>query len=415
MTSSVLILKSMLTRFYADNFKCLQNFIIEFNNFTLLTGANGSGKTTVLDAVRRIADLLTQRGTVENLFPATTLTRWDRRSEQLFELDLRLSATGSGPERLSEGMYQYRLRISHERLSGKNRVVEEVLKFEGKTLYKGWLDETELSASGAPTFRARLHKDNGEEGPMVLMDWFYSGIGRVQPGVKNRLLQRFRNFFEHLVILCINPDSVSAETRKEEPMIAFDGSNFAGWLLHLLSAEALACREAERSLVDGMMPELALFQLEKEGTLRIAKAIFKAKGEEIKLRLDELSAGQRAMIILEHTLAVAKAWGGAVIIDEPANFLALSEIQPLLHRIHAAAMEGHMQAILTSHHPVSFDLFAEESGRWLERTALGATRCQRISALTEQLSDTAIPLSELVARGWVQASGIPATEAIEKH
>lgn len=393
----------MLTRFYADNFKCLQNFTLELDAFTLLTGPNGSGKTTTLDAIRRVADLLTQRGTIETLFPANTLTRWDRRTEQLFELDLRLPETGSGLERLDGGLYRYRLRISHERLSEKNRVIEEELTFEGRRLYRGWLDATELTTSGAPTFRARLHKDNGEEGPMVLMDWFYSGIGRVQPGVKNRLLQRFRHFFEHLVILCINPDSVSAETRKDEPMIAFDGSNFAGWLLHLLSAEASACREAERSLVGGIMPELELFQLEKEGSLRIAKAIFKAKGEEIKLRLDELSAGQRAMIILEHTLAVAKAWGSAIIIDEPANFLALSEIQPLLHRIHNATTEGRMQAIITSHHPVSFDLFAEESGRWLERTALGATRCERVSALVDKISDTAIPLSELVARGWVQA------------
>ncbi len=408
----------MLTRFYADNFKCLQNFTLEFDSFTLLTGPNGSGKTTVLDSVRRVADLLTQRGTVETLFPATTLTRWDRRSEQLFEFDLKLMETGSGSERLDGGLYRYRLRISHDRLKEKNRVVEEQLTFEGRKLYRGWLDDTESSASGSAIFKAKLFKDNGQEGATVLMDWFYSGIGRIQPRVENRLLQRFRGFFERLIILCINPDSVSADTRKEEPMIAFDGGNFAGWLLYLLGAEALACREAERSLVDGMMPELALFQLEKEGTLRIAKAIFKAKSEEIKLRLDELSAGQRAMIILEHTLAVANSWGGAIIIDEPANFLALSEIQPLLHRLHAAATEGRMQAILTSHHPVSFDLFAEESGRWLERTALGATRCQRVSALVGQLSDTAIPLSELVARGWVQAghgSGIPATEALEKH
>lgn len=392
----------MLTRFYADNFKCLQNFTLELDAFTLLTGPNGSGKTTVLDAIRRVADLVTQRGTIETLFPSTTLTRWDRRSEQLFEFDLRLPETGADQEVLDGGVYRYRLRISHDRLKENNRIVEEELTFEGRRLYRSWLDETEPSAGGAPSFKAKLFKDTGQEGPTVLMDWFYSGIGRIQPRIENRLLQRFRRFFDKLVILGINPDSVSAETRREEAMVDFNGGNFAGWLLHLLSSEALACREAERSLVDGMLPELALFQLETEGTLRTAKAIFRAKGEEIKLRLDELSAGQRAMVILEHALAVAKAWGSVMVIDEPANFLGLNEIQPLLHRLHDAAEEGRLQAIITSHHPMSLDLFAEQSGRWLERTALGATRCQLISALIEQVSDTAIPLSELVARGWVQ-------------
>jgi energy-coupling factor transporter ATP-binding protein EcfA2 len=390
----------MLTRFYADNFKCLQNFQLELDAFTLLTGPNGSGKTAVLEAIRGLADLLTQRDTTEKLFPVNTLTRWDTRSEQLFEFDVRLPETGSGAEQLAGGLYRYRLRISHDRLREKNRVAEEELTFEGRRLYRSWLDETDRG--GTPSFRAQLFKDSGQEGPMVLMDWSYSGVGRIEPRVENRYLQLFRRFFEHLVIVGLNPNSVSAETRKEEPMVAFDGGNFAAWLLHILSGEALACREAEQSLKDGMLPELALFQMETEGSLRIAKAIFRAMGQEIPLRLDELSAGQRVMIILEHALAVAKRWGSAIVIDEPANFLALREIQPLLHRIHDATIEGGMQAILTSHHPMSLDLFAEESGRWLERTALGATRCERVSTLVERASDTAIPLSELVARGWVQ-------------
>jgi len=65
----------MLTRFYADNFKCLQNFTLELDRFTLLTGPNGSGKSTVLDALYRLANVLTQRWTVETLFPTSTLTR----------------------------------------------------------------------------------------------------------------------------------------------------------------------------------------------------------------------------------------------------------------------------------------------------------------------------------------------------
>ncbi|MBE7501016.1 MAG: AAA family ATPase [Verrucomicrobiales bacterium] len=391
-----------LTRFYAENFKCLQSFTLEFDAFTLLVGPNGSGKTTVLEAIRCLTDLLAQRNTVDNLFPTTGLTRWDTRTEQLFELDVRFPQAGTGQELIAAGLYSYRLRVSHDRLREKNRIVEEKLTFEGRPLYLGRLDTNDLSPSGAPTFKAQLYRDNGSAGPQMLGDWLYSGIPKIPPRAENRLLQRFRRFFEHAVVLGINPDSVSAETRTEQPMISFNGSNFAGWLLHLLGAEGLACREAERSLVDGMLPELALFQLPPEGALKTAIGVFKAQGVEMKLRLDELSAGQRAMIILEHALAVARAWRSLIVIDEPANFLGLSEIQPLLHRIHDAAADGQLQAVITSHHPVSLDLYAEQAGRWLERTALGTTRCRRVSTRIESVSDSAIPLSELVARGWVQ-------------
>ena len=176
----------------------------------------------------------------------------------------------------------------------------------------------------------------------------------------------------------------------------------AAWFLYLHHNEGRACREAERKLQEGVLPGLELFQTESDGAIQVAKAIYPNKGkDDVKLRLDELSAGQRAMVILEHALAVTKAWRSSVIIDEPANFLALPEIQPLLVRLQNTADEGEAQAIITSHHPVAYDLLAERAGRWLERTPLGATQVTRVSAVTENLKDTAVPLSQLVARGWV--------------
>lgn len=41
----------MLKKLYIDNFKALNDFEIEFNKFTILIGANASGKSTILNAV----------------------------------------------------------------------------------------------------------------------------------------------------------------------------------------------------------------------------------------------------------------------------------------------------------------------------------------------------------------------------
>src|SRR5712691_5860331 len=106
----------MLTRFYADNFKCLANVTLDLTPLTVLVGPNGAGKSSLLEALRRLTDLLTQRNNTETLFPTDSLTRWDTRSEQLFELDIRLPTEGSGNDVLPSGMYRYALRLRHDRL-----------------------------------------------------------------------------------------------------------------------------------------------------------------------------------------------------------------------------------------------------------------------------------------------------------
>jgi len=123
--------------------------------------------------------------------------------------------------------------------------------------------------------------------------------------------------------------------------------------------------------------------------------------------LDELSAGQKTMVILEHALAITKAWRSSVIIDEPANFLGLAEIQPFLLRLQNGADEGETQAIMTSHHPIAYDLLAEQNGRWLERTPLGPAQVSKVADVVDGSRDTAIPLSELVERGWVSSPSQP--------
>ncbi len=430
----------MLTRFYADNFKCFSNFSIEFEALSVMVGPNGSGKSSVLDALRRVADLLTQRGTTEDLFPTDSLTRWDPRSEQLFKVDVRLPADELDGVSLPEGEYHYLLRLSHDRFREQNRIAEESLSFGDKILYRGRLEPVGgAEPRGASEFKAQLYRDDGTAGTQVLMDWGSSGIGRISPRAENQLLQRFRRYFKWLIILSINPASVRAEVKKdqERSMIDFDGGDFAAWYLFLSHNNATSCREAEQALQKSVLPSLALLQPETEGAIQVVKAIFRESGKKIALRLDELSAGQRAMVILEHAFAAAREWRGSLLIDEPANFLALEEIQPFLNKLQNASDEGETQVILTSHHPVAYDLLAEGAGLWLERSPLGPTQVARMSDLLERSSSSssntdetstsssssssssdeasssgsdAMPLSELVARGWVSPSRAAAHE-----
>ena len=59
----------MLTRLYVDNFRCLTNFELKLDQANILLGANGTGKTSVLTALRRIQRLIVGGAKVDQVFP----------------------------------------------------------------------------------------------------------------------------------------------------------------------------------------------------------------------------------------------------------------------------------------------------------------------------------------------------------
>ena len=64
---------AMLKRLYIDNFRCFVNFEYKPERKQLLLGANGSGKSSLLDAILFIKWFI-EGG--ENRFTQSTRTRW---------------------------------------------------------------------------------------------------------------------------------------------------------------------------------------------------------------------------------------------------------------------------------------------------------------------------------------------------
>jgi ATPase subunit of ABC transporter with duplicated ATPase domains len=124
---------------------------------------------------------------------------------------------------------------------------------------------------------------------------------------------------------------------------------------------------------------------------------FENAGRRYELRLEELSDGQRALIALCALTRITEGQGYALFLDEPDNYLALSEIQPWLMALEDACGSVVPQAVLCSHHPEIVDYLGAEVGVWLDRTDAGPTT---IRPLPEP-KEGSLRLSELMARGWV--------------
>jgi len=383
----------VFVRLYADNYRCLSNFTLQFESLSVLLGPNGSGKSTVLALVADLRDFILGRGKSLDLFPPETLTRWDKRIEQTFELGLRLE----------HGEYTYRLRIRHEAPErGLNKVVEEKLTLDGQPLFAS--DHEHI----------QLYNDFHSKGPQLLPDWHVSGISRVNVRQDNTKLTAFRKALEDTLILALNPALVSAVSSEKQPVTIPkpDCSDFASWLRQISASDVMAAREAERSLASGGLPGFFAFQVTPSGDAQRLECVFRTSTSTLKLRLDELSSGQIALVILETALAVASNRCGVLFLDEPGNFLGLGEVKPLLTRLQDAALEGRLQVILTAHHPVAVDFLAAGYGSWLDREPSGPTRVQPIQVdETVQDEKGEVRVSDLIARGWLSGLGVTHEES----
>ena len=112
---------------------------------------------------------------------------------------------------------------------------------------------------------------------------------------------------------------------------------------------------------------------------------------------NELSTGQRALVVLYTLLNCLEEDDTALLIDEPDNFVAVEEIQPWLLALRDRIDRGGLQALLISHHPELLNYLARESGIRLFRQCNSPTRVAPFGGV----SGSTLTPAEQVARGWV--------------
>jgi len=367
----------MIKRLYIDNYKSLVNFDLQLQDLTLLLGPNGVGKTSVLDVMFALRQLLAGLAKIndKSIFPTPTLTRWQKRDNQMFELDVVLD----------QDDLRYRLEVEHERVTKRCRVKLERLTANGSPLFN--CEEGEL----------QLYRDDHTEGPRFPADWSESALARVAPSKDNVRLTRFLDHMRKVIVCGLYPASFAAESSSEDAVLQRDARNFAAWYRHLLLERQELMHgftEALREVISGFRD----IRMEKVGLdTRAMIVMFREFGERYELRLDEISDGQRALIALYSLVRLAAGQGYTLFLDEPDNYIALAEIQPWLVELADACGDQVPQAVLCSHHPELIDYLGGDRGLVLRRETTGVTivRPSRDMAI-----EGGMRLSEVIARGW---------------
>lgn len=355
----------MITRLYVDNYKALVNFELRLPRRCLFLGPNGSGKTAVFEAVDFLRWLM--MGTNASL-PAQTLTRWQTRDIQRFELDARID----GQE------YRYSLEIEHRRDTGDCRIKSERL------------DERDQPLFAANDGKAQLYRSDGSKGPEVLFDWNRSALPILSSRPDSKRIAKFVDWMIESLFICrINPASLRSDADEESTFLSTDLSNFADWWRRIHTEDVEAAGEL-RDLLAESLPGFRGLEFRRI-TDKVSRLM--ARFGDKPYGFDELSDGQRVLIVLHALLVAARRRPISLFLDEPDNFVSIREIQPFFNALESV---DEVQSVIISHHPTPTNLMAAECGLRFSRGPNAPVRVEPFKAPEGDL----LTASEYIARGY---------------
>jgi len=365
----------MIDRLYIDNFRCFSSFEWHAPNRALLVGRNGSGKSSLLEVLWKLRQYLSGQADTETLFPQSSLTAWDTRIAQVFELDI------AGVQ----GAYSYRLEIQHD--LAKPRCVHEHLKLDGRTLY--------VYEDG----EAHLFRDNGSEGPRFPADWSRSLIATIPARNDNRCLMGFRDRMRQIYLFSPDPRRMLAQSDREEEDPDPSLFNLVSWLRHLQAEDSSFASRLELSLRE-LLPGFTRYSLksvgETERKLRFSFTNNTSNASEFVVPFDEVSDGQRMLTALYIILEGVFRPHTTICLDEPDNFVALRELQPWILQAQERQENINCQVLIASHHPefINYQTPLGES-MLFSRDSAGPVRVAPFPTAEDDLE-----ASEIMARGW---------------
>ena len=342
----------------------------------MLLGANGTGKTSVLSVLRKIQHMVARGRRIDEVFSARDLSLRQNDRRQRFEIECCVD----------NQTYGYRLTVEHDGGHGKMRIAEETLEHAGRPLY------------GFQYGEAQLYDDEYVAADRTYpFDWTLSGLSMLHERPNNRKLTRFRNEIANYIVVNPCPPTFRTETRTEDDFLEPMMGNFVGWYRNRSQENMGAIGE----LFDALRQALAGFhsiRLRESGeNSRVLKAVFRDPANiSVHYGLDQLSDGQRALIVLYSLIVLTDDRRVSLFIDEPDNYLALREVQPWLAEAVARCGESLEQIVVVSHHPTTIDYMAGAHGRWFFREGDGPVR------VTDEPKPAGggLSISETIARGW---------------
>lgn len=367
-------LNTMLLHFYVNNFRCLDNFVLDLNGqpSALLIGKNGSGKSTLRSAFKVLQSIGRGVNRIGQLVSASDFG-WGRSYAPMrFEIAVELNGR----------LFHYELALELPDRFNELRVAEEQLLVDGEMVF-------ERDRARVTVFR---NLEGWEDGKFSL-DWHMIALNVIQDPSAGEVLSMFREWLAKMVLLVPIPKLMSGVAQSDTSELNEEASNWADWLSGLLDRYPAAYTIVS-SYLETVMPDISGFRFERTGSgEKSLKIEFRREMAHIELPADALSDGEKCFFLAAVVLAANRFYGPLFTLwDEPDNHLSLHEVSRFVTTLRKAFKQSG-QIVMSSHNPEAIRRFSDES-TWLmgRHSHLEPTMIRRLEELphTKELVDSLI-------------------------
>jgi ABC-type multidrug transport system ATPase subunit len=355
----------MLKRFYANNFRCLENFQLDLGGpSSLLIGPNGAGKSTVTHALAILQRAARGTNRVAQLVKPTDFPRGNSEAPMRFEVDVEIEGRA----------YHYALALEYPKGFRELRVFEEVLTCDGQPRYARRLSAVTVSASGG------MGKFD--------VDWHVVALPIVQAADEADPVAVFRRWLARMMILAPAPSRISGTSSSSTLEPERGVENLGDWFTGLIAAEPSAYGHFTQYLVDVFPDFKAVQNPSIGGEAREMRVQFQTDNRSLTLPFAALSDGEKCFFIAATALAAGEVYGPLLCVwDEADAHLGLSEVARFTMKLRHAA-GPRLQFVMSSHNPEAIRMFSDESTWVLHRANhFEPTRVSRLADLEGRSGD----------------------------
>ena len=340
----------MLRRIEINNYKMFRDFKLDFTQgVNMICGPNGGGKSALREVLFSLRNFLAMPDVAEHLalsvdecFPVQAFCRWLPQELGFSDIEI-LIELGVDTE-----WFSYSLKVRNNYHDNKSRVHEESLSY-----FKGTKEELLLSFKSGKIEM----KTAGQKTLVFNSDWNMSGL--VPGSSNNSNIKRFGALVSRIFAMHLDPSVIANDFHEGTQTLGELGENFSAWHFYQMTTNSEKINQLTEECKN-FIPGFVSVNSPKSGDLFRLKIRVQYNDKSYELALRELSDGQKILFAL-YSLLTYVPDGSTILIDEPENFLAPSELQPWLNAVNDAWEEHDIQFVLITHNPKTLNWHHKEA------------------------------------------------------
>ena len=334
----------MITSIRLKNFKNFADETLRVGPFTILVGANASGKSNIRDAFRFLGGI--GRGyTLTEIFGGKDMAGWKlirgamneiiRFGQKAFSIEVRL--------KLSNGNASYLIEIgSREKRPGEFQVVREELKLESTPIYTAHDDGANLKVSGVWNSTGEGSFDLGQPALTQLIGFF-----RREQALRDTMMEELCSVLSDMRFLELSPEQMREPVFSGATVLGDTGKNLPVVLREICTdpkrKEILTSWLAELTPMD-----VTGFEFPIESNGQVSLKLYEANDIEVSVR----SASDGTLRFLAVLAALlSENFKGLYFFEEIDTGIHPARQWLLLELIEKQAAKNNIQVITTTHSP----------------------------------------------------------------